>query len=213
MLGSPYVFLEAWEAYNPIRDLELRGTVHHSQPDNDTADTDLPRPVQLPFLLYCTIDQGSLDLIHLTVPCQQAHETGLTKGTLQQVTVQVHLCIQRLYYELPTGEFIGGGAPLPGADGRKPCVQPPPLLTRQCTNFSSSTQCLVSKTTTAQRCLYNACSHCWGWSVLAVLITEGSTPRKVVTCFQSAASSQTRNLLISSSVGCESMLIGVWVSE
>ena len=47
----------------------------------------------------------------------------------------------------------------------------------------------------------------------AVLITEGSTPRKVATCFQSAATSQTMNLLISSSVGGESMLIGVWAPE
>ena len=47
----------------------------------------------------------------------------------------------------------------------------------------------------------------------AVLITEVSTPRKVATCFQSAATSQTMNLLISSSVGCESMLIGVWAPE
>ena len=47
----------------------------------------------------------------------------------------------------------------------------------------------------------------------AVLITEGSTPRDVATCFQSAATSQTMNSLISSSVGCESMLIGVWAPE
>ena len=44
----------------------------------------------------------------------------------------------------------------------------------------------------------------------AALITEGSTPRKVATCFQSAATSRTTNLLMSSSVGCESML--KWVS-
>ena len=47
----------------------------------------------------------------------------------------------------------------------------------------------------------------------AVLITEGSTPRKVATCFQSAATSQTTNLLMFSSVGCESMLIGTWAPE
>ena len=58
----------------------------------------------------------------------------------------------------------------------------------------------------------HACSHCWGWSVSAVLITEGSTPRKVATCFQSAATSQTTNLLMSSSMGCESMLKWVGVS-
>ena len=46
----------------------------------------------------------------------------------------------------------------------------------------------------------------------AVLITEGSTPRKVATSFQSAATSQTTNLLISSSVGCESMLKWAGVS-
>ena len=46
----------------------------------------------------------------------------------------------------------------------------------------------------------------------AVLITEGSTPRKVATCFQSAATSQTVNLLMSSGVGCESMLKCVCVS-
>ena len=51
-------------------------------------------------------------------------------------------------------EFTGGGAPLSGADWRKPCVQPPPLLTRQCAKFSSSSLCMVSMTTTAQRCLY-----------------------------------------------------------
>ena len=45
-----------------------------------------------------------------------------------------------------------------------------------------------------------------------VLITEGSTPRKVATCFQSAATSRTTNLLMSSSVGCESMLKRVCVS-
>ena len=58
----------------------------------------------------------------------------------------------------------------------------------------------------------HACSHCHGWSVSAVLITEVSTPRKVATCFQSAATSQTMNLLMSSSVGCESMLKWVGVS-
>ena len=46
----------------------------------------------------------------------------------------------------------------------------------------------------------------------AIRITEGSTPRKVATCFQSAATSRTRNLLMSSSVGCESMLKWVGVS-
>ena len=46
----------------------------------------------------------------------------------------------------------------------------------------------------------------------AVLITEGSTLRKVDTCFQSTATSQTTNLLMSSSVGCESMLKCVGVS-
>ena len=51
-------------------------------------------------------------------------------------------------------EFTGGGAPLSGADGRKPWAQPPPLLTRQCAKFSSSSLCLVSMTATAQRCLY-----------------------------------------------------------
>ena len=45
-----------------------------------------------------------------------------------------------------------------------------------------------------------------------VLITEGSTPRKVATCFQSVATSQTTNLLMSSRVGCESMLKWVCVS-
>ena len=47
----------------------------------------------------------------------------------------------------------------------------------------------------------------------AVLITEGSTLRKVATFFQSAATSQTMNWLMSSSVGCESMLIGMWAPE
>ena len=46
----------------------------------------------------------------------------------------------------------------------------------------------------------------------AVLITEGSTPRKVATCFQSAATSRTTNWLMFSSVGCESMLKWVGVS-
>ena len=46
----------------------------------------------------------------------------------------------------------------------------------------------------------------------AIRITEGSTPRKVATCFQSAATSRTMNLLTSSSVGCESMLKWVGVS-
>ena len=46
----------------------------------------------------------------------------------------------------------------------------------------------------------------------AVLITEGSTPRKVATCFQSAATSRTTKSLISASVGCESMLKWVGVS-
>ena len=45
-----------------------------------------------------------------------------------------------------------------------------------------------------------------------VLITEGSTLRKVATCFQSAATSGTTNLLMSSNVGCESMLKWVGVS-
>ena len=58
----------------------------------------------------------------------------------------------------------------------------------------------------------HACSHCWGWFVLAIRITESSTPRKVATCFQSAATSRTTNLLMSSSVGCESMLKWVGVS-
>jgi len=48
--------------------------------------------------------------------------------------------------------------------------------------------------------------------VSAIRITEGSTPRKVATCFQSAATSRTMNLLMSSSVGCESMLKWVGVS-
>ena len=51
------------------------------------------------------------------------------------------------------------------------------------------------------------------WSVSAIRITESSTPRKVATAFQSAATSRTMNLLMCSSVGCESMLIGVWESE
>ena len=46
----------------------------------------------------------------------------------------------------------------------------------------------------------------------AVLITEVSTLRKVATCFQSAATSRTMNLLMSSSLGCESMLKWVGVS-
>ena len=46
----------------------------------------------------------------------------------------------------------------------------------------------------------------------AVLITEGSTLRKVATSFQSAATSGTTNLLMSSRVGCESMLKWVGVS-
>ena len=46
----------------------------------------------------------------------------------------------------------------------------------------------------------------------AIRITESSTPRKVATCFQSAATSRTMNLLMSSSVGCESMLKWVGVS-
>ena len=47
----------------------------------------------------------------------------------------------------------------------------------------------------------------------AIRITEGSTLRKVATCFQSAATSRTMNLLMSSSVGCVSMLIEVWAPE
>ena len=46
----------------------------------------------------------------------------------------------------------------------------------------------------------------------AIRITEGFTPRKAATSFQSAATSQTTNLLMSSSVGCESMLKWVGVS-
>ena len=48
--------------------------------------------------------------------------------------------------------------------------------------------------------------------MLAIRITESSTPRKVATCFQSAATSRTTNLLMSSSVGFESMLKWVGVS-
>ena len=51
-------------------------------------------------------------------------------------------------------EFTGGGAPLSGAAGKNPCVQPSPLPTRQCTKFFVSSLCLVSMTTTVQRCLY-----------------------------------------------------------
>ena len=51
------------------------------------------------------------------------------------------------------------------------------------------------------------------WSSSAALITESSTSRNMATCFQSAATSQTMNLLMCSSVGCESMLIGMWPSE
>ena len=40
----------------------------------------------------------------------------------------------------------------------------------------------------------------------AIRITEGSTPRKRATCFQSAATSRKTNWLMSFSVGCESML-------
>ena len=46
----------------------------------------------------------------------------------------------------------------------------------------------------------------------AIRITESFTLRKVATSFQSAATSQTTNLLMSSSVGCESMLKWVGVS-
>ena len=49
--------------------------------------------------------------------------------------------------------------------------------------------------------------------MLAVLITECSTQRDVATCFEPVATSQTTNSLIFSSVGCESMLIGVWAPE
>ena len=58
----------------------------------------------------------------------------------------------------------------------------------------------------------HACSH-WQKFVLAALITEGSTPKDWATCFHSAATSLTMNLLMSSSVGRDSMLIGVWASE
>ena len=57
----------------------------------------------------------------------------------------------------------------------------------------------------------HACSH-RRWSVSAIRITASPTPRKVATCFQSAATSGTMNLLMSSSVGCESMLKWVCVS-
>ena len=43
-----------------------------------------------------------------------------TKGTLQHDTAHVHLCKQRMYWELCTGEFTGGGTPLSGAAVRKP---------------------------------------------------------------------------------------------
>ena len=58
----------------------------------------------------------------------------------------------------------------------------------------------------------HACSNCWGWPESAVLITASPTPRKVATCFQSAATSGTMNLLMSSGVGCESMLKWVGVT-
>ena len=56
----------------------------------------------------------------------------------------------------------------------------------------------------------HVCSH-RRWSVSAIRITEGSTPRKVATCFQSAATSRT-TMLMSSSVRCKSMLKWVGVS-
>ena len=46
----------------------------------------------------------------------------------------------------------------------------------------------------------------------AIRTTDSSTPRKVAACFQSAATSRTTNSLMSSSVGCESMLKLVGVS-
>ena len=46
-----------------------------------------------------------------------------------------------------------------------------------------------------------------------VLITEGSTLRDMATCFHSTTTLQTMNLLMFSSVGCESKLIGVWAPE
>ena len=46
----------------------------------------------------------------------------------------------------------------------------------------------------------------------AIRITTCPTPRKVATSFQSAATSRTTNELMSSSVGCESMLKSVGVS-
>ena len=122
------------------------------QPVTVTADTDPPVQSSLHVLLYCTPAMNTLNSSKSPhdIYCKQSTQ----RGTLQHVTVHVHLCMQREYCELFTGEFTGGGAPLSGATGRKPCVQPPPLLTRQCTKFSSSSLCLVSTTTTAQRCLY-----------------------------------------------------------
>ena len=54
---------------------------------------------------------------------KQTHFHGThehTKGTLQHDTAHVHLCKQRMYWELCTGEFTGGGTPLSGAAVRKP---------------------------------------------------------------------------------------------
>ena len=77
------------------------------------------------------------------------------KGSLQYTAI---LCVCKgMPGEFCAGsKFTGGGTPLSWVAVYKPCVQPPPLLTRQCAKFSSFSPCLVSMTTIAQVCL---CMH------------------------------------------------------
>ena len=109
--------------------------------------------VQPPFF-YCIAQRQLLEQPHVYKRTKLLNEQRVTLHVHAHGIVHVHLCMQREYCELSSGEFTGGGAPLSGAAGRKPCVQPPPPLTRQCAKFSSSSLCLVSMTAIAQRCLY-----------------------------------------------------------
>ena len=109
---------------------------------------------------YCRYRSSTTCSIYFLCIAQSANSPAMntlnsSKHTRKEHYSTLHyMCMQTVYCELSTGEFTGGGAPLSGAAGRKLCVQPPPLLTRQCTKFSSSSLCLVSMTTTTQRCQY-----------------------------------------------------------
>ena len=58
----------------------------------------------------------------------------------------------------------------------------------------------------------HACSHWWGWSVLAILITKLFRPSLLATRLQSAATSRIMNFLMAWKEGVESVLNWVCVS-